>query len=163
MGQVDEAAWWQDLRATTGVTGSDEALRQEILPRFTLRPRMMDIVLTLKDAGLRVAVLSDQTNWLDELDAALRFSAPFERVFNSFHVGLHKRDPECFRNALNETGVAPENALFIDDARRNVELARQEGLFAIYFQEQGAFEEELCLLAPAVAKALGCASPMDRS
>ncbi len=163
VGQVDEAAWWDDLRTTTGVTGSDEALRQEILPRFTLRPRMMEVILTLKNVGLRLAVLSDQTNWLDELDAALRFSDPFERVFNSYHVGLHKRDPKCFQNALTETGVQAHNALFVDDARRNVALARQEGLFAIHYQGQAAFEEELCLLVPAVAKALGCETPQDRS
>lgn len=163
VGQVDEAAWWDDLRQTTGVTGSDEALRQEILPRFTLKPRMMDVVQTLKDLGLRLAVLSDQTNWLDELDNALRFSDPFEQVFNSYHVGLHKRDPQCFRNALQKTGVAAENALFVDDARRNVDLARSEGLYVIHYQEQAAFEEELCVLAPVVTKALGCSAPLDRS
>jgi len=151
VGRVDEAAWWQDLRETTGITGSDEALRNEILPRFTLRPWMMRLVRGLGDLGLRLAVLSDQTNWLDELDATLRFSDPFERVFNSYHVGLHKRDPACFRNALAETGVAPEAALFVDDARRNVDLAIQEGLHVIHYQGREAFERQLSTLIPAAA------------
>lgn len=155
VGRVDEAAWWQDLREQTGIKDSDHLLRQEILPRFTLRPWMMDIVQTLKNLGLRVAVLSDQTNWLDELDEALSFSDPFERVFNSYHVGLHKRDPECFRNALQEMGVEAGNALFVDDAQRNVQLAMQIGLYSIHYQGREAFEEQLKVLVPETARALG--------
>lgn len=154
VGEVDEATWWQDMRDKTGITGSDEALRQEILPRFVLKPRMMAAVQAVQDTGTRVAVLSDQTNWLDELDAVLNFSPAFERVFNSYHVGLHKRDPRCFSNALEAMGVEAGEALFVDDAKRNVDLAMQVGLKAIYYQGQESFEEELRTLLPAVAAAL---------
>lgn len=151
VGRVDEAAWWQDLRQVTGISGSDNALRGEILPRFTLRPWMMDFVRGLKDLGFRLAVLSDQTNWLDELDATLGFSEPFDRVFNSYHVGLHKRDPKCFANALEETGVQPQAALFVDDARRNVELAMGQGIYAIHYQGREDFATQLRILLPAAA------------
>ena len=153
VGGASEAAWWEDLRGVTGLTGSDLALRREILPRFVLRPKMLSLVETLRKSGIRTAILSDQTNWLDELDADLGFSTAFDKVFNSYHVGLHKREAACFRNALREMDVPAHNALFIDDARRNIDLARQEGLHAIHYDGREAFTQEFSTLFPALGAA----------
>lgn len=154
VGAVDEAAWWEDLRQVTGIHGHDALLRNEILPRFTLRPRVLAAVEGLKLLGLRTAILSDQTNWLDELDAALDFFGRFHRVFNSYHVGLHKRDPECFLNALREMDTPAEKALFIDDAQRNVELAASLGLKVLHCRSQDQLERDLVNLFPALAAVL---------
>jgi len=62
-GQCTEAHYWEQLRAHTGIHESDEDLRQVILERFTLRDWMIDCVERLKAACIRVAILSDQTNW----------------------------------------------------------------------------------------------------
>lgn len=54
------------LREKTGVHAPDDALSHEVLSRFTVRPWMLDIVKKLKQASIRVTILSDQTKWLDE-------------------------------------------------------------------------------------------------
>ncbi len=148
VGAAGEATWWEELRGHSGIKGSDERLRLEILSRFLLKGRMFEIVEGLKALGLRLAVLSDQTNWLDELERSFRFSQHFERVFNSYHEKLHKRDPACFRHALSSMAVAPENALFIDDAKRNVVMARGVGIHAIHYENQERFEQELLSYIP---------------
>jgi FMN phosphatase YigB (HAD superfamily) len=148
VGAAGEATWWEELRRYAGIRGSDESLRLEILSRFLLKGRMFEIVEGLKALGMRLAVLSDQTNWLDELEQSFRFSQHFERVFNSYHEKLHKRDPVCFRHALQSMGVAPENALFIDDAKRNVVMAHGVGIHAIHYENQERFEQELLSYIP---------------
>lgn len=150
VGRATEAQWWEDLRQRTGIHGDDAVLRKELLERFVLRPRMYAVVDAVKAAGMRAAVLSDQTNWLDELDAALSYSKPFEKVFNSYYTGLHKRDPESFRYAVREMGVQAEEALFIDDTRRNTDLAMETGLYGLWFRNQEDFEEELLTLIPSL-------------
>ncbi len=150
VGAGSETAWWEELRRLSGINGDDERLRMEILSRFLLKGRMFEIVEGLKTLGVRLAVLSDQTNWLDELERSFRFFHHFERVFNSYHEGLHKRDPACFRHALGRMGVAPENALFIDDAKRNVVMAHGVGIHAIHYETQERFERELLGYIPAL-------------
>ena len=67
-GSADEHAYWNAVREKTGLTGEDKKLREEVLMRLKLRPKMMEVVKKIKSSGFIVAILSDQTNWLDELN-----------------------------------------------------------------------------------------------
>ena len=97
IGKASESAYWEILRRTTGIQGDDQHLRNEILSRFIMRKWMIDTVKRLKDIKLRVGILSDQTNWLDELDAHHDFFRLFDYVFNSYHMGKSKKDPTILR------------------------------------------------------------------
>ena len=123
LGNADEKTFWEALREETGIQGSDEGLRNEILSRFTLRGWMLEIIRQLHHNSLLLAILSDQTNWLDELDAQYNFFKLFDRVFNSYHLGKCKRDVILFDDVLSEMGVRLERALFIDDTKGNTERA----------------------------------------
>ena len=45
----------------------------------------------LRRGGFLTAILSDQTDWLDRLEARHHFFGHFDRVFNSYHLGKGKR------------------------------------------------------------------------
>jgi len=137
LGQADERKFWAQLREETGLQGSDEALTGEILPRFTLRPAMLDLVAQLKDRGLLVGILSDQTDWLERLEVRDRFFHHFDRVFNSWHWGKGKRDVTFFTEVAADLGLAPGQILFIDDLPGNVARAQQAGMRAILYPEEG--------------------------
>ncbi len=142
-GHGSEAALWEHLRARTGITTSDEELKAIILDRFILRDWMMTLVKRLKEASVRVAILSDQTNWLDELDSKLHFFSQFERVFNSFYLGKSKNDPSIFSDVIAVMGLRPDETLFIDDTIGHVERARSRGLHAIWYTNKRQFLEEM--------------------
>ena len=55
--------------AITGVRGEDAYLRDQVLSRFVLRPAMIELVRALRRKGVITTILSDQTDWLDKLDA----------------------------------------------------------------------------------------------
>jgi len=57
-----------------------------------------------------------------------------DTIIVSAEEGLAKPDERLYRLALTRLGVAPEEALFIDDLKVNVEAARLVGLKAIQFQ-----------------------------
>gem|GEM_PF-334262 len=143
VGKADEAAYWADIRDLTGIDGSDQTLRTEILSRFVPRPWMIELVKALKARGLIVAVLSDQTQWLDELDREHAFFRHFDRVFNSYHMGKGKKDPTVFGDVVAALGVRPSAALFIDDNPANVERARSQGLQAILYRDRDSFMAEM--------------------
>ncbi len=67
-GISDEAYFWNTLREITGIKMNDKDLRKEIMDRFILKPDMIAYAEKLKSSGLITAILSDQTNWLEEVN-----------------------------------------------------------------------------------------------
>ncbi|MCX5896351.1 MAG: HAD family phosphatase [Proteobacteria bacterium] len=149
-GRMDEREFWQTLREQTGITGSDADLRSEVLSRFQLRPWMMKIVEQLKGSGIRLAILSDQTKWLDELNEAYNFFQWFERVFNSYHMGKSKQDPTIFDDVVYAMNILPEQTLFVDDRLANVERAQGKGLHTIHYRDRKFFEQEIVRFFPSI-------------
>ena len=96
VGKADEPLFWRTLHERTGIRGSDQDLREEILKRFILRPWMLRLVKELRSRGYVVAILSDQTQWLDELDGRYNFFKDFHRVFNSVPHGQREKRPDTF-------------------------------------------------------------------
>jgi putative hydrolase of the HAD superfamily len=148
LGRTDEGAYWGALREQTGIEGTDEELREVILSHFNLRPWMLQLIRSLYEKPVRLAILSDQTDWLDELNARHGFFKWFERVFNSFHVGRSKRDPSLFDTVLSEMGLSPEQAVFVDDNEGNVQRARSRGIGTILYRNREQFMGEMGVFCP---------------
>lgn len=141
-GRSHESGYWQAIRDRTGIADSNEDLRNEILSRFVLRPFMFNIVRKLKESGIRVAILSDQTNWLDELDARLDFFKLFDAVYNSYHLGKSKADGSHFSEITSRMKNTPERVLFVDDDEAHCQRARNTGLNAIRYAGREPFLKE---------------------
>jgi putative hydrolase of the HAD superfamily len=142
-GQADEAAFWYAVREQTGIPKSDAVLRDEILKRFILRPEMVAQVDSLRTQGYVVAMLSDQTNWLDEIDQKTGLFQHFDRVFNSYHIHKSKRDATVFRDICAELNVRPSETLFVDDNAGHIQRAQEEGLQVIHFVGLKDFEKRI--------------------
>jgi HAD superfamily hydrolase (TIGR01509 family) len=143
LGKGTEEVFWAALKRETGIRGSNGELKRIILDGFTVRPWMLEIIGRLKEAGIRVAILSDQTNWLDELEKRMKIFGLFERVFNSYHLGKSKLDQSIFTDVLGVMGLRPPEALFVDDTTGHVERARAAGLHAILFTDREDFLNRL--------------------
>ena len=142
-GRADEATFWSTLRRTTGIRGNDRELRTEILTRFVLRPDMISSARRLRSTGLAVAILSDQTNWLDEINAGTPFFGHFDAVFNSFRIHKSKRDPSVFRDVCTNLDIRPGDALFVDDNINHIGRASGEGLHTIHFRSIDDFQRKI--------------------
>jgi putative hydrolase of the HAD superfamily len=142
-GRRREADFWEIMRQRTGITWSDADLRDEILRRFVVRPRMIGAVRSLRMMGYRTALLSDQTDWLDRLDERYGFFREFDRVFNSYYLGKGKRDPTIFDDAVRALDVVARAALFLDDDEDNARRAAERGLQAVLFRDEGSFLDGL--------------------
>ena len=150
IGKVPESAYWEILRETTGIRGDDQHLRNEILSRFSLREWMIDTVKRLKAVKVGVGILSDQTNWLDELDARDNFFRGFDYVFNSYHMGKSKKDPSHFEDVVRILNIEIHKVLFIDDDPGNCERAKQAGLKVIHYRDREQFLHEIARYFPGI-------------
>jgi len=142
-GNATEAEYWAAVREKTGITRSDVHLRERILSRFVVRPEMLDHVDRLRAAGRIVGILSDQTDWLDELNRRSPFYRHFDHIYNSFTLHKSKRDATVFADVCRDLAVAPGEALFVDDNIHNVTRAESVGLLTIHFVDIGQFAHVL--------------------
>lgn len=143
VGQSSESCYWSQVRKESGIQGTDETLTREILERFKIRPEVLQVVRNLAAEGIAVAILSDQTDWLERLDCRDHFFSLFDHVFNSYYLKKSKRDASLFSDVVNALGILPGEALFIDDSPANVERARMAGLHAILYVTFDQFIREL--------------------
>jgi putative hydrolase of the HAD superfamily len=153
-GTGTEASFWEILRNRTGIRGGDDELRSTILEGFTVREWMIEVIAALRSKGIRLAVLSDQTDWLDELDCRTGFSRYFEQVFNSYRLGRTKREKGLFLHVLSVMHLVPGEVLFVDDTQGHVRRAAEVGLYAIYYQGKQDFLQRLSQLCPEIAPEL---------
>ncbi len=142
-GRSYESSYWAVLREKTGITGSDEELRQEILKRFVLREKIIRVVEKIKSSGFITAILSDQTNWLDEINEKKPFYHLFDFIFNSYKLKKSKRELSVFRDVTTAMGLKPDEVLFVDDNPANIKNASDTGLRSIHFTDVEGFNREI--------------------
>ena len=142
-GTGSEKDYWNEVRKHSGIMATDGELRQEILSRFIPRDWMLEVVISLRQQGLVTAILSDQSDWLDQLDSRFHFFQYFDAVFNSFHLGKTKRDSTIFVEILQSLKVNADEALFVDDNIGHIDRATAAGLHTHHYSGREGFMEKI--------------------
>ncbi len=78
-----------------------------------------------------------------ETSGGVSFEDMFTRIYYSHVVKLSKPNPAIFHYMLNDSGILPEESLFIDDLQRNVDAAIETGLPSCHFREEDDLAEVL--------------------
>ena len=100
----------------------------------TENPSMLDWQVKLKQRGLLTAILSNMgDNVLASVEREFDWIHRFDVLVWSFQLHMAKPDPAIYRHLLDELGVQPEEALFLDDKLVNIEAALDMGMKAIPF------------------------------
>jgi 2-haloacid dehalogenase len=107
----------------------------------------VEILAELKERGYPLFALS---NWSAETFPHARerfeFLSWFDTVVVSGEVKLVKPDRRIFELLLEKIGWQASQCVFIDDAEKNVSVARQLGFQTIHFQSAELLRSELCRL-----------------
>lgn len=76
----------------------------------------LPVVRTLREHGIRAALLSNCSHSTRPVVHALALEVEFDAVVLSFEIGAAKPDPEIYLAALERLGgISPERAAFVDD------------------------------------------------
>ena len=142
-GQGSEAQFWEMLIATVEMAGSYVELREAIIASSQIRQPMLDVVKGMRDRGLTVALLSDHTDWLDQIIVDNQLDDHFDFLFNSYHLQQCKRDELVFDRVARLINATAEHSLFIDDNPANVERAVSRGFSGIVYQSHQQLLGEL--------------------
>jgi putative hydrolase of the HAD superfamily len=67
----------------------------------------------------------------------------FEKMFLSYEMKLAKPDEAIFRKVLSDTGISPEETLFVDDSQSNLDAAEKLGIKTVLITQQHNLNDDL--------------------
>ena len=142
----DPASYWRSVAEPAGVTLDDATVaglvRREIAFWGRFDERVLAWTRHLRGMGLLTGILSNLPLPLGEnLRALPGFLGHFDQVTFSCELGILKPEREIYEYALRGLGVAPAEALFLDDRPENIEAARGLGLHTELFTTWEDFQE----------------------
>jgi epoxide hydrolase-like predicted phosphatase len=121
--------YWREIGPALGLhtPGEIDAFRRRYLGDEAVNPGVLDLIRTLR-GRYRLAILSNAPPRLSKWLAEWGILDLFDVVVCSGDEGLVKPDPAIFELVLARLGVAPEEAVFIDDTLTHVQAASALGL-----------------------------------
>ena len=118
--------------AAEGVGVSSSELMAGVAGFATVRPEMLAALRAVRRHEYRTAALSNIWDSGDSLAERLRgLSGEFDLFVESWRVGMRKPEPRIYEHTCQGLGVAPADAIFLDDIGGNLKPARTMGMRTI--------------------------------
>lgn len=103
-----------------------------------VEPGTADALARLRDAGVRLGVVSNSDGRVDDALTAAGLREYFEVVVDSTVAGVEKPDPRIFAVALEAMGLAASDAAYVGDLYEvDVVGARRAGLHPVLLDPHG--------------------------
>jgi len=119
-----------------------QTVRDEFFGGDILDHEMIDTLRELRSSYF-VGLISNGWDDLREYIVANKFDDAFEHMVISAEVGVAKPDAKIFQIALEQAGVSPEEAVFVDDFIENIHGCQKLGMHGIHFQSPEQAMDEL--------------------
>jgi HAD hydrolase, family IA, variant 3 len=133
-GETDFTAFCKNLCSHCGIVYSkdieqsvDNAMHQGVGPIYE---ETLETMSWLRKEGIEIGLLS---NALPNLADTGQTLAAEDKIFVSYELGLLKPDKAIYQSVLAKLNAKPEEVIFIDDKRENVEAAKSLGINGIVF------------------------------
>lgn len=142
-GKVSEKKFWQDFLAGLNIFyRNTRRLHNIVIDQF--KPIEETIKITKKSRKkFTVGLLSNQTDWIDELEEKYHFRKMFDFVIISKEVKCRKPEKEIFDILIKKSKVKPNRILFIDDMKEYQEVVGSLGINFIYYQNLEKLKSDL--------------------
>ena len=104
-------------------------------PKLAIRPEAERAIVLVRDAGFRLAILSNELDLFYGADFRRRLSVltNFEIIVDATHTGILKPDRRAYQAVLDALRLSADACVFVDDQKRNVDGARVAGMRAVQF------------------------------
>jgi putative hydrolase of the HAD superfamily len=97
---------------------------------------MVELVSEVRKTGIKVSLLSDMYMFEVKRTRPWGRYEGFDYVSFSAEAGMTKWNPRFFEITLNYFQVAAQDALFVDDVFKNIEVAKKAGLSTLYADKE---------------------------
>jgi putative hydrolase of the HAD superfamily len=131
LGNMSSAELWKAV-------GLDPGLEDEYLQRYKLNDGLTNFLEAVNSQGYEVWCLSnDISEWSKKLRARFGLDKYVRGFVISGDVGVRKPEQAIFAHLIGQLTVSPRDAVFVDDQRRNLDVAAALGFSTILFAPAG--------------------------
>ncbi len=141
--EITEREYWRLRAAEVGrLLGEDWTDMQTFVrrargadPELVVRPEARRAIREVREAGLRLAILSNELDLFYGADFRKRLPLieEFDVVVDATYTGILKPDPKAYELVIAALGLPRENCVFVDDQRKNIEGAEAVALPCVHF------------------------------
>lgn len=150
LGKVTPAEWREELRRHIKGEVSDEEINQAFEKFLIGIPveRLRELEELHREHKLYLLSNTNKVMW----DGMIRrefekdghdMGYYFDGIIPSFEVHCYKPDAEIFEKACEKFGIRPEETIFFDDSKANVEAAKALGFGGVHVSDKRPFKEYL--------------------
>jgi HAD superfamily hydrolase (TIGR01509 family) len=134
LGRMTTGQFWKAI----GIDGTPEELDDAYLSRLSLNPGVVKFLRTLRDRGVRVAcITNDSTTWAMKLRQRHSLEGLVDPWVISGQVGVRKPDNPMWEVLRRVTGEPPAAIMVIDDDLDILDSARKLGFRTAWFSPDG--------------------------
>jgi putative hydrolase of the HAD superfamily len=148
MGKLNGRSYWQHFAADAAIeltaTDIERLIENDVLMWCTINEPMLAWAQALAESGLRIGILSNMgEDTLSYMRQEFAWLGGFHHHTWSCELGIAKPDPGIYIYTCEKLGIAPSEALFLDDKMENIEAAHRVGLHAIQFTNVHQLQQDL--------------------
>ncbi len=133
-GEVNHVDIWDKFCACLG-EDLDIKILDYVFRTIPKNEKMFEIVGVLKKNGYKTGIIS--ANFIERFES-LKDEFSLENIFDVFAISANvqafKDDRKLFEYILNETGLNPEECIFVDNTQKHLEVPVEMG-FTTYFHD----------------------------
>lgn len=143
VGAITAAQHWDTVLKRLRLPRTEmQAVRDEFFGGDVLDHELIDTLRDLR-SNYFVGLISNAWDDLREYIVAHKYDDAFEHMVISAEVGVAKPDAKIFQIALEQAGVNPDEAVFVDDFIENVQGCQELGMQGIHFRGPEQAMDEL--------------------
>jgi len=135
LGQVTADQHWISILSRLKRPDSElSAIRQEFFAGDIVDRTLVEYIRSLR-GKYKTGLISNAWSDLRDFIVREKFDDAFDKMIISSEVGAAKPEPKIFQIALEQFGVKPKEALFVDDFYVNIEGCEKVGMKGIHFKD----------------------------
>ncbi|NIM96145.1 MAG: HAD-IA family hydrolase [Anaerolineales bacterium] len=126
---------WISVQTSLRLSDSErDALRADFFAGDEVDDILMDFIREIHPQYKSGMITNAWPDLRSKIEDEIRIADAFDKIVISSEVGIVKPDPRIYEIILNDFGIAPAQAVFVDDFMENVEGAHAVGMHALHFR-----------------------------
>jgi len=141
-GLIDEKTLFKKIKKIAKYEFDEKELKNQIIEIHKPIKPVIELIKKLRKK-YKLCLLTNNNVWLDELNKKHNFYGYFDVVVNSYKFKVSKPSRRIYEIALEKLKVKPEECVFIDDKKENVEAAANLRMKSIRYKNPNQLLKEL--------------------
>ena len=134
LGAIREEEHWQAVAKRLKRPQEADVIKDEFFGGDALDHALLNFLRSLRP-HTKTGLISNAWSGLRQYIVDHKFDDAFDAMVISAEVGVVKPDARIYQMALDQLGMSPNEAVFVDDFIENVKGAQAVGMSAIHFKE----------------------------